>query len=35
MTEVRLEVYEENEPAKKAYVKAGFTPNLLEMRLKI
>lgn len=31
--EIRLEVYAKNETAKRAYEKAGFTPNLLEMRL--
>ncbi|MFK7922432.1 MAG: N-acetyltransferase family protein [Bacteroidia bacterium] len=35
LTEVRLEVYDENTIAKKAYAKAGFKPNLLEMRLEI
>lgn len=35
LEEVRLEVYEENTIAKKAYQKAGFKPNLLEMRLEI
>lgn len=35
LTEVRLEVYNNNEAAKKAYAKAGFTPNLLEMRMAI
>lgn len=35
ITEVRLEVYNENEAAKKAYLKVGFTPNLLEMRIGI
>ncbi|GAB3223352.1 GNAT family N-acetyltransferase [Spirosoma arcticum] len=35
MTEVRLEVYNENEMAKKAYLKSGFKPNILEMRLEI
>ena len=35
MTEVKLDVYEENEIAKKAYLKAGFKPNLLEMRFEI
>jgi GNAT superfamily N-acetyltransferase len=35
ISEVRLEVYNENEPAKKAYTKAGFKPNLLEMRIGI
>lgn len=33
LTELRLEVYDENLIAKKAYLKAGFKPNLLEMRL--
>lgn len=33
ITEIRLEVYDNNIPAKKAYQKAGFTANLLEMRL--
>ena len=35
INELRLEVYNENIIAKKAYVKAGFTPNLLEMRIEI
>ncbi|MFN8343527.1 MAG: GNAT family N-acetyltransferase [Spirosomataceae bacterium] len=35
LTEVRLEVYEENTIAKNAYAKAGFRPNLVEMRLEI
>ncbi|MBK8444682.1 MAG: GNAT family N-acetyltransferase [Sphingobacteriales bacterium] len=35
LTEVRLEVYEENETAKQSYLKCGFKPNLLEMRLEI
>lgn len=35
VTEVRLEVYDENTIAKNAYLKAGFKPNLLEMRLEI
>ncbi|MFZ1527720.1 MAG: GNAT family N-acetyltransferase [Ferruginibacter sp.] len=35
LTEVRLDVYEENTIAKNAYLKAGFKPNLLEMRLEI
>ena len=35
LTEVRLEVYEDNTVAKNAYLKAGFKPNLLEMRLEI
>lgn len=33
LTEVRLDVYEENTAAKKSYQKIGFRPNLLEMRL--
>ena len=35
LTEVRLEVYEENTIAKNSYLKAGFKPNLLEMRLEL
>ncbi|MFZ4260420.1 GNAT family N-acetyltransferase [Sphingobacterium sp. HJSM2_6] len=35
ITEVRLDVYDENINAKKAYLKAGFKPNLLEMRIEI
>jgi ribosomal protein S18 acetylase RimI-like enzyme len=35
ISEVRLEVYDENEIAKKAYFKAGFKPNLLEMRMAV
>ncbi len=35
LSEVRLEVYDENTIAKNAYLKAGFKPNLLEMRLEI
>ena len=35
ITEVRLEVYDDNIIAKKAYLKAGFKPNLLEMRIEI
>jgi GNAT superfamily N-acetyltransferase len=35
LTEVRLEVYDENTIAKNAYLKAGFKPNLLEMRMEI
>ena len=33
ITELRLEVYTDNQPALKAYEKAGFTPILLWMRL--
>jgi GNAT superfamily N-acetyltransferase len=33
LTELRLEVYQDNLPARKAYEKAGFKANLLEMRL--
>ncbi|MDO3641533.1 GNAT family N-acetyltransferase [Mucilaginibacter sp. L3T2-6] len=33
INELRLEVYNDNQPAVRAYEKAGFTPNLLEMRL--
>lgn len=35
LAEIRLEVYAENERAKRAYEKAGFTPNLLEMRMNL
>ena len=35
LTEVRLEVYDKNTKAKNSYLKAGFKPNLLEMRLEI
>jgi GNAT superfamily N-acetyltransferase len=35
LTEVRLQVYDENTGAKNAYLKAGFKPNLLEMRMEI
>ncbi len=35
LTEVRLEVYDENTIAKNAYLKAGFKPNLVEMRVEI
>ena len=35
ISEIRLEVYAENETAKRAYEKAGFTPNLLEMRINL
>jgi len=35
LTEVRLDVYDENIIAKNAYLKAGFKPNFLEMRLEI
>lgn len=33
--EVRLEVYSQNEGAILAYSKAGFKPNVMEMRLDI
>ena len=35
LTEVRLDVYDKNTTAKNSYLKAGFKPNLLEMRLEI
>ncbi len=35
LTEARLDVYDENTTAKNAYLKAGFKPNLVEMRLGI
>lgn len=34
ISEIRLDVYAENESAVKAYEKAGFEPHLLTMRLK-
>lgn len=33
LSEVRLEVYAENQQAMRAYEKAGFSANMLEMRL--
>ncbi|WON93547.1 N-acetyltransferase family protein [Sphingobacterium sp. Lzh-3] len=35
ISEVRLQVYDENTIAKNAYQKIGFKPNLLEMRMVI
>lgn len=35
MTELRLQVYDENKPAVKAYEKVGFKPLLVEMRMEI
>ncbi|MGG9962845.1 GNAT family N-acetyltransferase [Ferruginibacter sp. SUN106] len=35
ITELRLEVYQNNEPAIKAYEKTGFTKLLVEMRMEI
>ena len=35
ISEIRLEVYDENLIAKKAYLKVGFMPNLLEMRMEV
>ena len=35
ISEIRLQVYHENTVAKNAYLKVGFTPNLLEMRIKV
>lgn len=35
ISEIRLEVYDDNLIAKKAYLKAGFMPNLLEMRIEV
>lgn len=35
INELRLEVYDKNETAKIAYLKAGFEPNLLTMRMEI
>ncbi|WP_353959930.1 GNAT family N-acetyltransferase [Chryseobacterium tructae] len=34
ISEIRLDVYAENESAVRAYEKAGFEPHLLTMRLK-
>ena len=33
--ELRLEVYQQNEPARKAYEKAGFSAHVLEMRMRL
>jgi GNAT superfamily N-acetyltransferase len=35
ITELKLDVYRDNQPAVKSYEKAGFTPNLLEMRIEL
>jgi GNAT superfamily N-acetyltransferase len=35
LNEVRLQVYQENTAAINAYLKSGFKPNLLEMRLEL
>ena len=35
ISEIRLELYDDNVIAKKAYLKAGFTPNLLEKRMEV
>ncbi|MEM6472410.1 MAG: GNAT family N-acetyltransferase [Planctomycetota bacterium] len=35
LPEIRLTVYPDNEPAVKAYTKAGFAPHILEMRKRI
>jgi ribosomal protein S18 acetylase RimI-like enzyme len=35
LTEVRLEVYHDNNTAINAYKKVGFNPNIVEMRLEI
>jgi ribosomal protein S18 acetylase RimI-like enzyme len=35
LAEIRLEVYSENQPAIKAYEKAGFKPLLLQMRTEV
>lgn len=35
LKEVRLEVYDKNIIAKNSYLKAGFKPNLLEMRMEV
>ena len=35
LTELRLTVYEENEPALKAYEKVGFQKHIVEMRMRV
>ncbi|SDF07886.1 Ribosomal protein S18 acetylase RimI [Mucilaginibacter pineti] len=35
LTEIRLQVYNDNEPAIKAYEKAGFVKHMVEMRVDI
>lgn len=35
LAEIRLEVYDDNHPAIKAYQKSGFEKHLVEMRLKL
>lgn len=35
LSEIRLQVYDENVNAKKAYFKAGFKPDMLVMRMEI
>lgn len=35
ITEIRLEVYNDNEPAVRAYEKAGFKKHMVEMRLNL
>jgi GNAT superfamily N-acetyltransferase len=35
ISEIRLEVYDENTVAKNAYIKAGFSPIILQMRKNI
>ncbi|GMN10464.1 hypothetical protein MTsPCn9_35300 [Croceitalea sp. MTPC9] len=35
LKEIRLTVYQNNQPALKAYAKTGFRPHILEMRLDI
>ncbi|MDW3212088.1 MAG: GNAT family N-acetyltransferase [Reichenbachiella sp.] len=35
INEIRLEVYDDNEPAVRAYEKAGFKKHLVEMRMSI
>lgn len=35
ISEIRLEVYDANLPAKNAYLKANFEPHLLQMRLDV
>jgi ribosomal protein S18 acetylase RimI-like enzyme len=35
LTEIRLQVYDKNIPAVKAYEKYGFSKNLVEMRMSL
>jgi ribosomal protein S18 acetylase RimI-like enzyme len=35
VTELRLEVFSQNEPAIKAYEKVGFTSHIIQMRMSL